>query len=144
MNDRSVRMVMFGALLAALVACGSNSQPAKTQSEAIGTQFASADDLGKWLSSNGFGCTHDDRLGGEYMCTYAGGTDSWQFQYSSDETRSKRLAWCKSGLADKNGQNIAGRTWVLYSGHGDDKLPAMLDTIEAKGLTDGRIVKSCG
>ena len=136
MNDRSVRMVMFGALLAALVACGSDSQPAKTQ-------FASADDLGKWLSSNGFGCTRDDRLG-VYMCTYAGGTDSWQFQYSSDETRSKHLAWCKSGLADKNGQNIAGQTWVLYSGHGDDKLPAMLDTIKAKGLTDGRIVKSCG
>jgi len=65
MNDRSVRMVMFGALLAALVACGSNSQPAKTQ-------FASADDLGKWLSSNGFGCTRDDRLGGVYTCTYAG------------------------------------------------------------------------
>ena len=60
MNDRSVRMVMFGALLAALVACGSNSQPAKTQ-------FASADDLGKWLSSNGFGCTRDDSLGGVYM-----------------------------------------------------------------------------
>src|SRR6478609_5770271 len=71
MNDRSVRMVMFGALLAALVACGSNSQPAKPQSEATGTQFASADDLGKWLSSNGFGCTRDDRLGGVYMCTYA-------------------------------------------------------------------------
>ena len=136
MKDRSVRMALFGASLAALVACGSNTQPAKTQ-------FASADDLGKWLSSNGFGCTRDDRLGGGYMCTYAGGTDSWQFQYDSDETRSKRLAWCKSGLADKNGQNIAGRTWVLYSGHGDDKLPAMLDTIKAKGLTDGRIVKSC-
>jgi len=72
MNDRSVRMVMFGALLAALVACGSNSQPAEPQSEATGTQFASADDLGKWLSSNGFGCTRDDRLGGVYMCTYAG------------------------------------------------------------------------
>ena len=137
MNDRSVRMVMFGALLAALVACGSNSQPAKTQ-------FASADDLGKWLSSNGFGCTRDDSLGGVYMCTYAGGTDSWQFQYTSDETRSKRLASCKSGLANKNGQNIAGRTWVLYSGHGDDKLPTMLDTVKAKGLTAGRIVKSCG
>ena len=67
MNDRSVRMVMFGALLAALVACGSNSQPAKPQSEATGTQFASADDLGKWLSSNGFGCTRDDRLGGVYV-----------------------------------------------------------------------------
>jgi hypothetical protein len=137
MNDRSVRMVMFGALLAALVACCSNSQPAKTQ-------FASADDLGTWLSSNGFGCTRDDSLGGAYMCTYAGGTDSWQFQYTSDETRSKRPAWCQSGLANKNGQNIAGRTWVLYSGHGGDKLPAMLDTIKAKGLTDGRIVKSCG
>src|SRR6476469_611154 len=139
MNDRSVSMVMVGALLAALVACGSNSQPAAT-----GTQFSSADDLGKWLSSNGFGCTRDDRLGGGYMCTYAGGTDSWQFQYTNEETRSKRLAWCKSGLANKNGQNIAGRTWVLYSGHGDDKLPAMLDTVKAKGLTDGRIVKSCG
>ena len=76
-----------------------------------------------------------------YVCR---GTDSWQFQYSSEETRSKRLAWCKSGLANKNGQNIAGRTWVLYSGHGDDKLPAMLDTVKAKGLTDGQIVKSCG
>src|SRR5262245_12854237 len=101
MSDRSVRMVMFGAALAALVACVSNSQPVKMQ-------FASDADLGKWLSSNGFGCTHDDRLGGLYMCTYAGGADSWQFQYSSDETRSKRLAWCKSGLANKSGQNIAG------------------------------------
>src|SRR6476660_1061537 len=117
MNDRSVRMVMFGALLAALVACGSNSQPSKTQSEATGTQFASADDLGKWLSSNGFGCTRDNRLGGVYMCTYAGGTDQWQFQYSSDETRTKRPGWCKSGLADKNGQHLVRSTWVLYSGH---------------------------
>ena len=140
MNDRNVGMVLVGALLAALVACGSDSQP----SEASGTQFGSADDLGKWLSSNGFGCTRDDRLGGVYMCTYAGGTDSWQFQYASDETRTKRLAWCKSGLANKDGQDIAGRTWMLYSGQGDDKLPAMLDTIKAKGLTDGRIVKSCG
>ena len=49
MNDRSVRMVMFGALLAALVACGLNSQSAKTQSEATGTEFASADDLGPLL-----------------------------------------------------------------------------------------------
>src|ERR1700750_482747 len=118
MNDRSVRMVMFGALLAALVAGGSNSHPAEPQSEATGTQFASADDLGKWLSSNGFGCTRDDHLGGVYMCTYAGGTDSWQFQYSSDETRSKRLAWCKCGLASKNGQNIAGRAGGRRRGRG--------------------------
>src|SRR4029450_7638460 len=108
MNDRSVRMVMVGALLAALVACGSNSQPAKTQSGSTGTQFASADDLGKWLSSNGFGCTHDDRLGGVYMCTYAGGTDSWQFQYSRDETRSKRLAWGRAGAAAKKGRDTGG------------------------------------
>lgn len=142
-----MRIILVAALTTALVACGSGTP----SSEAVpspapasaSVRFDSDAALGAWLSTNGFTCTHDDAIGGVYMCTYAGGTDSWQWQVANVDTNAKRKAMCDGGLIKPESRKIAGQTWVLYSGHGDDKLPAMLDTVKTKGLADGSIGAAC-
>lgn len=140
-------MIVVAALGTALVACGSGTPPSDAvpspMPSSASVRFDSDAALGTWLSTNGFKCTHDDAIGGVYMCTYADSTDSWQWQVANAATNVKRKAMCDGGLIKPESQKIAGQTWVLYSGHGADKLPTMLDTVKSKGLTDGAVVAAC-
>lgn len=119
-------------VLAALISCApvSYADPIK---------FSNNTELGTWLASNGFSCVPAlDFL----LCSYQERAHSWQFQVVNGDTTAKRKASCDAGTAVSQ-NHLQGDTWALFSGKGDGALSGMLETMNTKGLTDGKIVTSC-
>lgn len=125
-------MRAFLVMLATLIGCApvSYADPVK---------FSSNSDLGTWLASNGFSCVPAlDFL----LCSYQERAHTWQFQAVNGDTTAKRKASCDAGTALSQ-SHLQGETWALFSGKGDGALSGMLETMNTKGLTDGKLVTAC-